>query len=425
VVAAAGNRGRFTRGAAVTATGQPLTVVTNWGMHGAQLFAMLVLATAVAAFFYLRLLHGGRHLRLPAIVLTATLALAVAWCSPVLFSSDVYAYAAYGELAAMGLNPYAHAPPNAHEALLRDAVWQWGGPFPICVYGPAFVALARAVITAFAPLGTLAQLDALRAVASLALIACAPLAYAAFAGDRTAALRASATIALNPVAIWCAAEGHNDAIALAIVLTGFAVARRGFFGIGGAIVAFSALVKSPALLAAICFAITDRRARIGAIIGIALAVVLSIQLVAGVTSSLAPHSHYSPVASVQGIVNPLGGPLAAIILALAVAAILAFNGIVRLRKGNDEGWVWLALAGWVMIPNPYPWYGIWLVAAAALAARTRVATTAILLSFTSLVRYIPDAVGAPNASQTLVLSVAATLPLLMLLLPSHPSRRPA
>jgi hypothetical protein len=428
VVAAARNRrrGAFSRLSAPEP--QPLAVVTNWGAHGALVVGIFLAAMAVAALLYRRALARAASWRLDGLIAIALLALAAAWCVPVLFSSDVYAYAAYGELARLGLDPYAHPPSGVHDVLLQDAASQWAtsvppsATFPVCVYGPAFVGLARAIVSAFAPLGTLAQLDALRALATSALLACAPLAYAAFPGDRAAKLRAAATIALNPVAIWCAAEGHNDAIALAIVLAGFALARCRLYGIGAAIVAFSGLVKLPGAVAAIAFGALDRRARAGAAIGIALAALFSIPLFIGLENGFVPSAHYAPQASLQGIFTPLSPALAALVAA-AACATLAASGVARLRRGSAEGWAWLGLAAWVLIPNPYPWYGVWLVALAALAPRSRAATAALLLSFTALLRYVPDAVARPSPAQAVVLSIAATLPLLAVL-PGWYNERP-
>ncbi len=406
----------------MNAAAQPLVVVTEWGARGALPLGVLLLALAAAGFLYRRALARAPSLSVGMLAGVVAVALAAAWCSPVLFSSDVYAYAAYGELARLGLDPYAHAPPGLRDALLQDAAWQWGSAFPICVYGPAFVGLARAVVGALAPLGALAQLDALRVTASAALLLIVPLAYAAYGDDRAARLRAAATIALNPPAIWCAAEGHNDAIALAIVLAGFAVARRGFFGIGAAIVAFSGLVKAPAALAAVAFAALQRRARLGAAIGIGLVAVFSVPLLFGVGMRLAPHGQYAPQASLQAIVAPFS-PLAGIAAAGALCVALAAAGFGRLRRGDDAGWIWLGIAAWALVPNPYPWYGIWLVALAALAPRSRAAVAAILLSFSSLLRYVPDAVAVPGPAGSVALGVAASLPML-LLLPGWYNERP-
>jgi hypothetical protein len=392
---------------------QPLTVATNWGNAGAASFAVLLALVAVAAIFYVHALRRRKPLPLRMLVLTSAAGLAAAFCSPVLFSSDVYAYAAYGEMARIGLNPYAHASAGASDILIRAAAWQWVTAFPICVYGPAFVALARLLVTGLAPFGVLAQLDAFRIAACAALLLCIPLAYGAFPGNRAARLCAAATIGLNPTAIWCAAEGHNDALALAVVLAGFVLVQRRFAAWGAALVGLSASIKLPGLAAALALAAVERRCRAGAAVGIAIATALSLPLAAGVATQLAPGGRYAPQASLQAVFAPLG-PIAAPVVAAAVAALLATCGIRLLRSQLAEGWIWLGLAAWVLIPNPYPWYALWLVAPAALAPQSRAGRVAILLSFTALLRYLPDAAGTPGPAVSVAIGIAATLPVLAL-----------
>ncbi|MGA2759888.1 MAG: hypothetical protein ABSF08_06190, partial [Candidatus Cybelea sp.] len=240
-------------------------------------------------------------------------------------------------------------------------------------------------------------------------------------GDRMTRLRAAATIGLNPAAIWCAAEGHNDAIALAAVLAGFVLVQRRFVNAGGAVVALSSLIKPPGIAAAIALALFDRRARVGAIAGTIVALVISWPLIRAVTTQLAPHGSYAPQASLQAVVAPLG-PFVAAGVAAVVALLFARRGIIQLIRHLDEGWIWLGIAAWVLVPNPYPWYGLWLVALAALAPRTRAARGAILLSLTSVLRYIPDAIGTPHPPLSVALGLAAVLPLLV---PLSYNERPA
>jgi hypothetical protein len=392
---------------------QPLVVVTNWNAFGAVLLGVLAIALVGAGVVYWSIVRSPGDFSLAGIIAVAAAALAVAWCMPVIFSSDVYAYAAYGELARLGANPYAHVPLARGNAIFDAAIWQWGNPLPVCVYGPAFVALARAIVTLCAPLGTLAALQGMRVLASATLPACAFLAYHAYRGDRVQRLRAAATIGLNPVAIWCVAEGHNDGLALAVALGGFLLARRGWPGFGAATVALSASVKSPGAAGALALAITDARARAGAIAGLVIAAALSWPLVSGVAQHLVPNGHYAPYASLQSLAGP--------IVALAVAVTLAYNAVARLRRGSIDGWIWLALGGWALLPNPYPWYGLWLIAIAALAPQSRAGGVAIALSFTSLLRYAPDTIGAPNPVAAIALGVGASSPFLALLM--RPRRR--
>ncbi len=333
-----------------------------------------------------------------------------------LFSSDVYAYAAYGELARLGADPYAHAAPSlANDALISAAAWQWSGTLPICVYGPAFVALAKAIVVLLAPLGMLAQLNGLRAASSAAFLLCGPLAFAAYTGSRTARLRSVATILLNPAAIWCAAEGHNDAIALCVVLAGFALVRRRLDGAGAAVAALAALIKLPGrsrrsrtragrpagphrrrrrpgdrcrlLHSALCRR-RDRNSRRTAI------------------TPRKPRCRRSLRRSAQRW--RCRWPR------LRGAALVA-AGIRRLRREQPDGWLWLGLGAWVLIPNPYPWYGLWLLALAAMAPQSRAGRAAVLLSLTSLLRYAPDAIALPPAGAQIALGLLAILPLVALL----------
>lgn len=387
---------------------QPLVVVTDWGAAGAVPLAAIVAAIAAGALAYLYALRRAKPVSLLGIVLASGAAMAITFCVPILFSSDVYAYAAYGEMARLGMNPYAHPPAEIDDAIVRAAQLQWITAFPICVYGPAFVAFARAVMAELAPLGFLAQLDAFRVAACGSLLACIAIAHRCYPGDRVARLRSAAAIGLNPVAIWSAVEGHNDALALAVALAGFTLARR-LPVIGAAVAALSATIKAPGAAAAIAYAVVERRARLGAAAGVAAAAFFSMPLLRGIAGDLAPHGHYAPAVSLQAVFAPLGA-MPALVIALAASAVLAIRGIALVQAACHEGWVWLGIAGWALIPNPYPWYSLWLVALAAISLRSRAAAVAIALSLTSVLRYVPDAVGTLPAPLSLALAIVASLP---------------
>ncbi len=200
---------------------QPLVVVTAWGNFGALAFAVLaatfVLATLalVAALARAGPLEGRAMIALCA----ATLIAASTW--PFVFSSDVYAYAAYGDLATHGITPYALAPANLHDALLDATRRQWGGVrFPPCVYGPAFVLFARAIVSAAMSLAvsvatTLATFRLISILAYLATIACANVALRSLPHAQRARILTLGS--LNPVVLWSVAEGHNDIYAVLVV----------------------------------------------------------------------------------------------------------------------------------------------------------------------------------------------------------------
>ena len=90
----------------------PLVVVTNWGIAAVPLLGGVLLACAVGAVAYWRALRRTCPVSLKAVCAAAAVALAAAWFVPVLFSSDVYAYAAYGEIDVYKrqLSLYANVP---------------------------------------------------------------------------------------------------------------------------------------------------------------------------------------------------------------------------------------------------------------------------------------------------------------------------
>ena len=181
----------------MTGVEAPLLVATNWGARGAVVLFVLFIAIAVVGFFYWRVVRRANLLSPTRLAFASAVALATAWGAPVLLSSDVYAGEEYRRDRAAERKPLRLAGlAFAFDALVRAADLQWGTTVPICLYGPALVALAEAIVRLFTPFGMLAQLPALRAIASLALLACVPLAYAAYEGNRSTRLRAAATIEL-------------------------------------------------------------------------------------------------------------------------------------------------------------------------------------------------------------------------------------
>jgi alpha-1,6-mannosyltransferase len=398
---------------------QPLPVATNWNAFGLAICASLLFGLAIAGVGYVLLVRSALSGALVSPVpleLVCALALVAAACVPIFLSSDVYAYAAYGAMAAAGIDPYSHVLLPAHDPLFAAATVQWGNPIPACVYGPLFVEISHALVIAFAPAGINAQLNAFRVLAAIALVACIPLMRAAFAGFApTQRIAAAAIVGLNPVVIWSAAEGHNDALMLAIALSGFAILRR-FPTVGAGIVSLSGLIKAPGLFAAFAPMLSMRKQAVqigcGAAIG-AFAVALAFAPFApGIRSALGSHRGSSATVSLFSL-NPYA--------CIALALVIAYFGLRRIRRDQLDGWCMLAVAIWVLIPNPYPWYGLWFLPVAALAPQSRGAVAIVLLSFTTTLRYLPDAIGPLSPTVNLLLSLVAFSPLLLLL----PIRRPS
>jgi hypothetical protein len=406
---------------------QPFPVLTDAGRFGATELSILVAALTTATIAYRFLLLRAPNRNAVTIGACALVLLALAWSVPIAFSSDVYAYAAYGEAALHGIDPFARLTLDPGDALFAAARVQWGASLPACVYGWGFVGAAASVVKLMAPLGAGGQIAGMRALSSLAMLACGVLAGFAVVGSRTERLFAAALVGCNPVAIWCAAEGHNDALAIAVALLGCVAAIRRP-QLGAAIAGAAGAMKFPAILAALPASLRGR-AWPGALLGAAVSIAASWPVVAHWSSGSNAHGGYAPHVSLQALLfavlaPPLGraaGAAAAVAVSVVAAMALGWNAIPDIRNGQGAGWIRLALAAWLLIPNPYPWYGLWLLAIATLAPRSREADAAIWLPVAALLRYAPDAAGLPPAPLELTLSAVALLPYAVLL----PVRRSA
>jgi len=395
---------------------QPLAVVTYWGSFGRLMFLALIFAVAIASAGYVAALCRGRNAPLR-MTTSATMAYSALACIaalffPVVFSSDVYAYAGYGFIALHGSNPYAHAAVTLRGPLMDAVLWQWGNPPPVCVYGPAFVWLAQAAVAIFGGLGAAAPLWALRVCSCIALVLCAPLASAAFARC-SPRIRAAAVacIALNPVAIWSAAEGHNDPYLIAIVLAGFGLIARARPLTGAVIVGLSALVKAPGVLAAAAAPLMfngDRaRSRVlaGSLLGLAATAIIAWPVLAQLSRD-AGHGSYFPQFSLQYALGVAFGTAAARWIAAACAAACATAGFILLAKRNPNCAALFASALWIAVPNPYPWYALWILPIVPLLLETPAAWAIVALSLGSALRYLPDATTDLSTGAGLAIALA-------------------
>ena len=415
----------------------PLPVATNWYAYGIELWLCALGGLATASILYVALLQ--RHLTenyLRFFMLTAAVCLGVFLFFPILFSSDLYAYAAYGHMAALGLNPYARVHLDTHDLLFMAAVQQWNNPMPVCVYGPVFVLIAKTAINLGAASGLWTQLMALRLVACGALLACGPLAYAAFSTmGRRAQNMAAAGIVLNPVALWSAAEGHNDAIMLAMALAGFIIARRYSLALGALLVGLSTVIKATGLAAAAVLAVfhfgsAHRLLRVVA--GVLGALMLFGMLMLPYASALpdllniiSRGVHYTPEFSLQYVfallcTQLLGdharGYQLGVTLALLIAVSVALYGVNRLRRGDTSGAAYIAFGLWLATPNAYPWYALWILPTAFLALHSRMFWVIIAASLTIFARYLLDIAMPDNTDLGVIVTlIAIGIPCLMLL----------
>jgi hypothetical protein len=401
---------------------QPLLVVTAWGPFGSLAFAVLAATIALAAVALVLAIArvGPPGARGVAGVCALALAACAFW--PFLFSSDVYAYAAYGDLAARGMTPYALAPPNLHDVLLDATRWQWGGQhFPPCVYGPAFVLFARAIVSAASAAGwsaetTLAIFRICAMLALVATVACANVALQPLEATRRA--RILTLGALNPVVLWSAAEGHNDIYALlvvAAVAAGVRIAQTPRNStrvvVTCALFPFAMLVKASAGLlafASVLDALLVERRRALPIVSAALAglvatLAIGLPPLVPALHALAVRGRYAPAVSVAQLI---GGPGA-----LACGAIFATIAIVLFARRSRAGYGWLGLAAVVLLPNPYPWYATVLVVLALVDERARASRALYAVTICAVIRYLPDAFGDMSPSMAALASAVQFVPI--------------
>jgi alpha-1,6-mannosyltransferase len=409
---------------------QPLPVVTAWHAYGGWLWAVLAVCIAIATAAAIVAIADLRR-RPPsraaacAVFVSAAAALVAALGWPVVFSSDVYAYAAYGDLAARGLDPYVHNPVPQGDALAAAAAWQWGGVTPPCVYGPAFVAIARLVAGAALPAWE--TLLAFRLLACVAFLTAAGLFSVASAGIVPARLRlgATAAFALNPVALWCVAEGHNDALMVLLAIGGAALVRRPAPLLGGFVIALASLVKAPGIALGAALALwngaprASRRIVMGLAAGSAVTLAWGAPVAIRALGEVGRHGRYAPQFSTQALgawlvhgIDPSGAVAWGVAITVAACACIAVVGVGALRARDAMGLAWLALAVWLALPNPYPWYALWVLPIAAVALEQPPFTALWAATISIAVRYLPDAFGPMAPDRQAMIAVIELAPLL-------------
>ncbi|MFB6907404.1 polyprenol phosphomannose-dependent alpha 1,6 mannosyltransferase MptB [Streptomyces bacillaris] len=172
--------------------------------------------------------------------------------TPPLYSADVYSYIAQGAMVVEGLDVYTVGPSSLDPAGVGgDAAASVGHhwrdtPAP---YGPLFLLLSAAVAKTTG--GTIVP-----AVLAMRLIALASLLLIVWALRRlarehgTGESRALWLGALNPLLLMHVVGGmHNDGLMIGLMLAGCALALRGRWVAGSALIGLAMMVKSPAAVA--------------------------------------------------------------------------------------------------------------------------------------------------------------------------------
>ena len=167
--------------------------------------------------------------------------------APPLFSRDVYSYAAQGEMTARGISPYIMGPFSLGSSPFVDPVDPlWGNtPAP---YGPLFLYLDGLIVRS-------THHHQLMSTVGLRLLELAAVALLAYALPRLARAlgrdggEAIVLGALNPLVILTLIGGaHNDALMVALLVTGLMFATRRRLWLALLFCSLAAAIKAPAAL---------------------------------------------------------------------------------------------------------------------------------------------------------------------------------
>lgn len=342
---------------------------------GDSTWAWLYLAAAAAAFAaYLAGLYAlreeGGGPRKAVVVLACAVQLAPL-AGPVLLSTDVYTYWAYGRIPAVhGGNPYADVPadyPDDPAFPLMGSAWRE----TTSVYGPGFTLASEGHALAA---GESADAAAwlYKALAALAMVALVLL--AARLSPRPAF--AAAFVGWNPLlALHFAGGGHNDAWMMAFVLAALALAASGRRALAGASWAAAIAVKwVPVLFLPLRLLEARRTGRRIDHRGLAMAAAVLVAIATwryglewlGAAGPLATNlAEERAWYAIPVRISHLGLPEGAVAVAFAAAFAVAYVWLLR------EAWFGrarLALtAGLLLVATSWlvPWYAVWAVPLAA------------------------------------------------------------
>lgn len=317
--------------------------------------------------------------------------------APLLMSTDVFSYVAYGRIGAVyGGNPYFHGP----NAIALDPAYafiatRWAAT--PTVYGPLFTALSYLL----APLSLAWNVLAYKAIAAISSLVIVLVVWKASVLRGLNPVRAVVIVGLNPVIlVYGVGGGHNDLLMLAILVIGVYLQLAGYRRSSGASIVAATGVKLTAGLLLPFVVAHHARGRGGRGLRALVTGACVAACVGGVLSFVffgtGPIHLLSTLQKVQqgGGLNSIPGFLLTLVglehLSAAVGLVLTVVfGITvvwlvrRVWRGELD---WITAAGWataaliVTAGLLVPWYVAWLVPFAALSDDRRLWATAVVLT---------------------------------------------
>jgi alpha-1,6-mannosyltransferase len=326
--------------------------------------------------------------------------------APPLLSQDVFSYIAYARLGVThSLNPYTHAPLD----IPGDAVFGYAGSKDaVSVYGPVFTLLTYPL----APLGVSGAFWVLKLVAAACSLGIVGLVWKGARLLGRDPLLPAAFVGLNPLVLVHVVGGaHNEALVVLLSVAGVVVwvAGRRSQVAGTALASVGAGIKASAGLV-VPFLVVGSRERWRrslvaavlvfvalAVLGLAVFGTHALDALSFLNSNQARSSRWSfPYKTAQLLGALLPGDRLDYRTAARVLYGLAFGGVFlwllwRTWRGEDPvraaGWATLAIlvaSAWLV-----PWYVLWLLPLAALAADRRLMIVSVALCAWMLVIAVP------------------------------------
>jgi len=187
--------------------------------------------------------------RMRVVIGTALLWFVPVMLGPPLLSSDIYSYAAEGDMITKGHDPTTEGMFKLHYGYISHVDPVWRVPYGGNPYGPVQMGIAAGAVYATGHTWEL-TIWLLRFI-SLGAVLLSVWAITDIARRHGVSPPVAVAIGIaNPIAVLhLVGGGHNDAILMALLCTGFAVAQRGRFWLGVVLIALATAVKLPAAAA--------------------------------------------------------------------------------------------------------------------------------------------------------------------------------
>ena len=294
---------------------------------------------------------------------------ALGW--PLVYSADVYSYAAYGVELLRGVNPYTAPIVTAVRVpALIEPVRAWGGSIPRDVGGPLFTALCGIAARA----GRAGVRAADRRGRGATSPACGSGRKTIRAAPRSSA-RTRSSCGRPPKGTTTSSRSRSSCS------PGAPAAAIGW------VLRFAAAITKAFAVVPLALALAHvHRRRAGFAIAAAVLVIAYLPVFLGLPHDIAGGGPKELRFSALGLAALGTAPTSLRILGAALALGIVAGCFVRRRDGVSA----LLLAAWAVFPTPYPWWAIWLVATIARNRPSPSWAALIAVTFGSIATYLPE-----------------------------------